>query len=248
MNSKEILAYILVAIITFVAASIGVLFYKTPNFRDPLNPDLPKVPEPTGGLQPSTSSNFGFYRIILYALLVIGGIILLYFLVQSLNYTLTNLKQRKSTQRSSTAVAQRRKLEDARSKAYEIIAEGLATGKYTRAYIEAYIALDRGLENFREISRPKHVTPKEYAFSVSPPVFQAGVFRTVSVYYDLRFGHHNASQDQLLGFRQQLDYLFLEDVPPSIKEDWSHIFETAIKKDYEFKIPRIIDQTRPGGK
>ena len=95
--------------------------------------------------------------------------------------------------------------------------------------------------------RPKHVTPKEYAFSVSLPVFRAGVFRIVSTYYDIRHGSKEATKGDLYSFRQQLDYLFVDDIPEDTREEWEMEFKHSTSNDYDFKIPRYTDHTRPGG-
>jgi hypothetical protein len=148
---------------------------------------------------------------------------------------------------ASTPAEIRRNLEDARIAAYRIIEEGLQNGTYTESFVEAYIALDLALDDFRDIKRPKHITPKEYAFSVSTPVFRPSVFRFVSRFYELRYGGRHANEEDLLAFREQLNFLFIDEVTPTVLDTWQTEYETAVQGTTVFEIPRARDPKRPRG-
>jgi len=240
----ELFWYLLLILLTFTLTSISVITFNRPNFTDPFNPEFqpPKLPNINVG--PQRNPDLSWLSSLFY-IVVIGAILFsIYFIYTQIKLYNDGRARPESNRRDLNVKEARLHLEDARTRAYEIIEQGLLTGNYTEAYINAYIALDESLDNFREFKRPKHFTPKEYAFTVQAPVFSPSVFRFVSSYYDIRYGMSEATKAQLLEFKQSLDYLFIEDVPESIAAEWRAAFQSYLTSAEQLSFRGYIDRSQ----
>jgi hypothetical protein len=249
ISQIEIFSYILSVLLLFLVLIANVLLFKRVNTRKPTRANLPDVPELTVDPQPVEPSGNPLVGILdfLQIVVLIGlGILIILFLYRAAGWYRYN-SFRFSRNKEKVIQEQIKKIKDARTRAYEIIEKGLKSGNYTSAFIEAYHALDESLDYFREIRRPKYWTPKEYAYSVSEPVFQASVYRFVDTFYRLRYGMQSAERDDLLNFRLELDYLFVDDVPDDVKQSWITQFDRIKANRIKYQIPRLIDPTKPRG-
>ena len=115
---------------------------------------------------------------------------------------------------------------------------------YTNAIIEAYHVIDDELTFFREASKPKYWTPKEYAFKVREPLYQVAVRGIVELFYKIRYGKQNATENDVKDFLLFLEGIFLKDLTPSLKKQIDNRLP-PLDKTPHFYIPRVHDFTKP---
>ncbi len=136
-------------------------------------------------------------------------------------------------------------LSDARLRAKDILQKGLETGELTWAVIEAYRVLDKELDAFRAVARPKHWTPKEYAYHVSYPIHQPSIRGIVEIFYRIQYGRQNATKGDVLDFLLLLDAIFTEEITPTLNEKVSALVNKHDLSYDEVLIPRVADFTKP---
>lgn len=182
----------------------------------------------------------------LFYLMGIIGVIFLFIIITRIR-AYSTLSTREKSDKIKTEAEGVFKLKNARDDAFDILKESLTTGAYTESFIRAYQVLDKNLDYFREVARPKHITPREYAFSVREPIFRPSVFKFVKIFYDLRYGSHHAEKEAIFTFISALEYLFVNEIPIEEISKLDKDFELDMLKFKEFKIPDYFDPSKPRG-
>jgi hypothetical protein len=179
---------------------------------------------------------------------IVTGLVLAFLLYQLMKYGSNIVSNRKKMVKDQEVISPKeaeKRLKDARTRAYVILNNSLASSNYTEGYIEAYQILDEDLDFFREIARPKFYTPKEYAFSVKNPVFKPAVYQFVKIFYGIRYGGAKATEDNIITFISSLDNLFEKDVDRAVKLTMEDEFLVEIKSVNQLHIPYNNDPTKP---
>jgi hypothetical protein len=257
MKNNELIFYLRIAIAVFSAITIPAIITEEPNLDPPNRQRTATSDEPittskttsfsptNGGPTTGTGSNANLFRNIMFVLLVvaIGGI--LFYLIRSL-YVMSSSRIQSSEEMEKLEEKKVKKLIDARTQAYQILRDGIVNKTYTESYIKAYHALDKDLDYFREIARPKYWTPKEYAFSVRDPLFRPSIYSFVKLFYNLRYGMQNAFQSDLEIFIQALDRLFTEDIDLTLRTRLLADYKSELEGQSVYAFPSTRDPTKPG--
>ncbi|MDH5402014.1 MAG: hypothetical protein OEY49_05950 [Candidatus Heimdallarchaeota archaeon] len=213
--------------------------------------DLSEQNSGSSGSSNTNRSNSGSMTNILQILLniIIFGMIFyaLYFVIKKFNIT----KSSGTSINSNTEEENFIKLKFTRDISLSILERGLSSGKYSEAVYEAYVELDKALDNYREVSRPKYWTPKEYAYRVSKPIFRPNVYNIVNIFYKVNYGGQIATQADVLTFKNNLIKLFenenseIEIISAIerfkiIEEEWVKEYQiTPFGTDYKKPISKI---------
>lgn len=229
---NELLIYISLTILVYLGVASYILLTFRPNFAIPQRAQSVEEPEPIDPPQADLSWLSGFIQLLLIVLLVVALYFIFSFIQGRTNWG--SFGRMKSEAKSKAKDVQR--VKDARIEAFQFIEKGLQTQEYRNYYLLAYLALDEALNSFREISRPKHWTPKEYAYRVNEPIFQPSVFAFVSRFYDYRYGGYSATQEDLLNFQRELHHLFVNEVPEDEAKVMIDAYQKELQKIKHYKI------------
>lgn len=249
---REISFYLLVGVLFFAAISLPIYFYPDPDLSppEPLPDQSQGINSSSATQQPTTTQptqevfvdppqNRGLPNVApLFGLI---AVILLFIGILSL-VKRRGLTTMLSTQTEDVKVS---KLKFSRDQARDILINARKSGDYTLAVIEAYQALDSALDNFREVARPKHWTPKEYAFSVRDPVFPPSVYRIISIFYEVRYGLNQATRENVETFLVYLDRLLVKENSKQEQELETEKFDLTKQLWNQFEIPIKGDLTKP---
>jgi hypothetical protein len=237
---NEFLFYICISIAVYLSFLLYLLNTYRPNLAMPDRAEYPEIQQPPN-IPPDY--DFGFINTLIYVFFIILLGIIIYFVINLLMRT--TILEKLASKKPQTTTEKIQKVKDARAEAYRLINEGLMLSEYKKYYILAYLALDASLESFREISRPKHWTLKEYSYNVKEPIFKPSVYKIVSRYYDYRYGNYDSSKESLELFKQELDYLFTNDVPLNVRKEMEEFYGSQIQKVKEYKIISREDLLKP---
>ncbi len=196
----------------------------------------------SSGTQPSSSDFTVLATILQYILVFIMTILVIYVLHRLIK------SYRRSASDPKVKTDKRERVENlkfSREKAREILINSKATGEYTSGVILAYQELDSALDNFREAKRPKHWTPKEYAFSVKEPLFKPNVYRIVNVFYKTRYAEISSTLSDVDEFLQALDMLFVSENSPEEKSRLQTFFDKEFSKERHWNIIPTGDVLKP---
>jgi hypothetical protein len=183
---------------------------------------------------------------ILFILMGVIGVIFLFLIITRVRrYSAVSAREKSDKIKSEAEGVF--KLINSRDEAHKILKHSLETGSYTDSFIEAYQVLDKNLDYFREVARPKHITPREYAFSVREPIFRPSVYKFVKIFYDLRYGSRQAAMEDIQIFISALEYLFVDEIPGEEIVNLNKNFENEILDFKDFKIPDYFDPSKPKG-
>lgn len=246
INTTELLVYLFISILFFTLVSGPAFFYPKPDLTPPPSNNPSQVTNtPSISYNPGNGSqslgSFNFYIL----LFVLGIIALIVFIIQFGNYyTKTRNSRERKILEDSEKVS---KLKFSRNEALKILENALITGNYTQGVIDAYLALDKALDNFREISRPKDWTPKEYAFTVREPIFRPSVFHIVDIFYYTRYAMKEANKEHITQFIFYLNRLFTNEVDEQEKDSEIKEFLKAKERWNLYAIPIRGDLTKPRG-
>jgi len=244
----------LVGLIFFGVIAIPIFLYPEPNLAPPdVNPPLEMQDveeeeeiqvEPqneNGGSRPDPPSNPQLPNLIplfvgIALIVVVIGLITLV-KRKGVSTGLRNLNEIEKTKVS--------KLKFSRDQARQILINAKETGNYTDGIINAYLSLDSALDNFREVARPKHWTPKEYAFTVREPVFQPSVYKIIEIFYSIRYGLNKGTSEQIDTFLQYLDKMLIEELTSQQRETELQEFEQTKESYQRIRVPLRGDLTKP---
>ncbi len=251
MNQKKILesirmgSYIaFLGLLSFLILSLPALFPDTGDYTVAqegitVSTPTPSVSTTSRPLQPSSGLQLGNF---LYGVIFIVIVFLLIFVLSNISLTRFQSKQAERTFKTKED-----RLRFSRDQAATILRQALQTGMYSQGIIEAYIALDNALDGFRGAERPKHWTPKEYAISVSPPVFQPTVYQIVDIFYTVRYGMKEGTKEGVELFLKYLFKLFENEISGSEKEVMLNEFMSLDLRREVYQIPVKGDLTKPKG-
>lgn len=259
ISKNEILAYLGITLLFFLAISIAAFISQDPDLSIPeRNEPVETTPTTT---KPTETTSQGPTRTagpisppepsplpnILFVLMGLIGLAFLIFIIASIRraslFSATVRSEKIKTEEEGV-----HKLKNARDEAYLILKKSLEVGNYTESFIKAYQVLDKNLDYFREIARPKHYTPREYSFSVREPIFRPSVYSFVKIFYDLRYGSSHAEMENIHTFITALDNLFASDILEIYREEMWNDFNDELKGYKEFTIPATFDPTKPTGR
>ena len=260
--SGKTVKYLIIGLLSFVLISISAIHYSSsPDYTIPgvtqpsgfqfpqlnfnLCPIFPFLPfcgstEREQNTPPTTSptlssssiSLVSFAIVLLFAILTI---VMIFFVVRILRRKLRSSTLIKGGTKNVEEKVQ--SLKFSRSRAESLLKLALETGEYTTGIINAYIALDEALDNFREIARPKHWTPKEYAMSVKQPVFRPTVYKIVEKFYEIRYGLRLAEEHEVKLFLELLNKLFDSEILGKEKDEMLQEFEKIKVQFLDYQIP-----------
>ena len=254
ISRNEILTYFGITLSLFLIVSIPAFISDNPDLSVPDRREqitTSSTKSTTASITTSSSSTFSpppenpVPDAIFYIMGLVGIIILFLIIVKVRGYS--KFSSREESDEIKTEAEGVFKLKNARDAAFQILKQSFTTGAYTESFIEAYQVLDKNLEYFREIARPKHITPREYSFSVREPIFRPSVYKFVKVFYDLRYGSHQGEKEDVLIFISALEYLFTDEIPIEERLKLNKDFELEMLKFKEFKIPDYFDPSKPRG-
>lgn len=179
-------------------------------------------------------------------LLIFGGIIVI--IVVKVAILLSKSSWLRNRQIKTNKLSQSEKVTKllfSRNEALIILEESLITELYSDAIIRAYHSLDYALASFREGLRPPHLTAKEFAYSVHPPVFQPSVAKIVEHFYFVRYAMQKAPREYVESFIHHLHLLFFDEVSSELKEKMVEEFK-KLNPRMIVAIPMYGDLSKPG--
>ena len=216
-------------------------------YPKPINISTRAVSENPLSTTPRRFSNIDFILVLNFVLLtlIIITLILLVFIIKKSNF----IFRKGGIKRKRKQKSLKEKIIDlnlARKQARVRLLRGIEEREYTQTIIEAYQLLDKGLQGFRKMARPKYMTPKEYAFTVFEPVYQNAVRGIVEIFYRIQYGMQQGKRSQVKDFLFFLDHIFVHDVKSTHTQEQ---VQTRVKNyvtDFsETFIPHGIDFTKP---
>jgi len=256
INRNEVLAYLGITLSLFLIVSIPAFISDNPDLSTPDRKEQTSTTTTTTTTTISRSATTartnnppphqGQVPDILFIIMGIVAVIFLFLVITRIRGYST-ITDREKSDKIKTEAEGVFKLINSREEAYKILKQSLKTGTYTKSFIEAYQVLDSNLDYFREVARPKHITPREYAFSVREPIFRPSVFKFVKIFYDLRYGSRHAAMEDILSFISALESLFVSEIPFEEINKMNEDFKNEIMRFKEFKIPEYFDPSKPKG-
>lgn len=256
INRNEFLTYFGITLSLFLIVSIPAFISDNPDLsvpdrREQVSTTSSRTTTSTTSTTTQTTRSFTppeenpVPDILFILMIIIGVIFLVLIIIRIKGYS--SLADRSKSDEIKSEAEGVYKLINSRDEAYRILRKSLETGAFTESFIQAYQVLDQNLDYFREVARPKHITPREYAFSVRKPIFRPSVFNFVKIFYDLRYGSRQASIEDITTFISALEYLFVDEIPIHELNKLMERFEQEMLAYKDFKIPEYFDPSKPKG-
>ncbi len=226
----------------------GILYSKPytdlPKITDPLPTPTPSLPSARNPNVNPPRANLGFLQYIVYLIFFLVAVVVTVFIA----YTLRKVRFGK-VERVSKPIRMKEKvkrLKFSRDEAIRILQNSLMTGKYREGIIEAFHVLDEQLDHFRKIARPKHWTPKEYAYGVINPVFKPSIFMIVDIFYKIQYGMANGTEKDVKDTLVALQHLFIDENDKIRQERLTKWFEEKMNEVHKWEIiPMKTDLFKP---
>ena len=246
---KEMAMYLFAGLSFLMLLILPGILYTRPNtdlpkITDPLPTPTPSLPSATAPNVNPPRANLGFIQYILYLIFFLGLITIVVFIA----YTLRKVRFGKIETVPKTVRMKERvkRLKFSRDEAIRILQNSLATGKYREGIIEAFHVLDGQLDHFRKIARPKHWTPKEYAYGVTKPVFKPSIFIIVDIFYKIQYGMTNGTEKDVRDSLDALKHLFIDENDKIRQEKLTKWFEEKMNEVHKWEIiPMKTDLFKP---
>lgn len=248
MKAKDLSVSIIVGFSWVLLANLLNGIYTSPDLSAPTLKTKTTSTTSEFSVIPVTPKNGGaldFLQLVFYIVIIAIIVGIVYGVYRLLPGSSFIRRMMKSPPKSQSLEKRVKSVSDARIKARSILERGLETGEYTWAVIEAYRVLDKELDAFRAIARPKHWTPKEYAYHVSRPIYQPAIKGIVEIFYRVQYGNQNARKEDVLDFLVLLDGIFVDEITPTKGREIANLIQKHDLSYDEVLIPRVADFTKP---
>ena len=248
MKAKDLSVSIIVGFSWVLLANLLNGIYTSPDLSAPTLKTKTTSTTSEFSVIPVTPKNGGaldFLQLVFYIVIIAIAVGIVYGVYRLLRGSSFIRRMMKSPPKSQSLEKRVKSVSDARIKARSILERGLETGEYTWAVIEAYRVLDKELDAFRAIARPKHWTPKEYAYHVSRPIYQPAIKGIVEIFYRVQYGNQNARKEDVLDFLVLLDGIFVDEITPTKGREIANLIQKHDLSYDEVLIPRVADFTKP---